>query len=114
MMANNKFVCQSVYNVSVNRDKLISIACNQELGKKDLKVFLMLLSQLTGYKEPENVNSKTAPDPLNFKRVDVRQIAESLDMKRKDVDNAIDNLFAEGYLEEGSNDSVAEGWRFTF
>lgn len=113
-MANNKFVCQSVYNVSVNRDKLITVACNEDLGKKDLRVFLMLLSQLTGYKEPENISSKTAPDPLNFKKVDVGQIANSLNLKKKDVDRSIDNLFDEGYLEEGSNDSVDDGWRFTF
>lgn len=113
-MANNKFVHQSVYNVSVNRDKLVSIACNEDLNKKDYKVFLMLLSQLTGYKAPEIQRENSSPDPLNFKRVDVRQIADSLDLKRKEVDTSIDNLFDQGYLEEGSNDVVTDGWRFTF
>ena len=113
-MANNKFVSQSVYNVSVNRDKLIEIACNEDMSKKEYKVFIMLLSQLTGYRPPEVDRSNSAPDPLNFKRVDERQIADSLNLKKKDVSEAIDQLFDYGYLEEGSNDSVSDGWRFKF
>lgn len=112
-MANNKFVHQSVYNISVNRDRIIEIACNEELSKKDYKVFLMLLSQLTGYKEPEKI-SLANPDPLNFKKIDKSQIADALDMKKKDVEASIENLFDFGYLEEGDNDTVTGGYRFTF
>jgi hypothetical protein len=112
-MANNKFVSQSVYNVSVNRNKIIDIACNDNMSKKEYKVFLMLLSQLSGYKAPEVVKSNNV-DPYNFKKIDTKQIAEALDIKRKEVEAAVDALFDYGYLEEGSNESVSEGWRFTF
>lgn len=112
-MAANRNTYQQTHNVSVNKNKLVEIAAEDEMSKKDYKVFLVLLSQLDGYSEPERTRSNTV-DPKNFRRIDVSAIAEILDLKSKEVRRSIDNLFDLGYLEDGSSDTIANGYRFTF
>lgn len=111
-MANNRNTYQQVHNVSINRDKLSEIASNGDLSKKDIRVLIALFTTLDGYSLP--LNTESQKDPLNFKKIDRKKIAKLLDIDKSDVDKSIDNLSIEGYIEEGSNDTIKHGWRFTF
>ena len=110
-MANNRNTYQQVHNVSINREELSNIASNDRLGKKDLRVLLALFTTLDGYSIPNSDNHK---DPLNYKKVDKKKIGKLLGMDKSDVDKSIENLYLEGYIERGNNDTIKNGWRFTF
>lgn len=105
-MANNKFTYQQQRNVSIPRDALINIA-SLDLGKKDYKVLVVLFTQLDGWGGGTN-------DPLNYKKIDINSIAQTLSLKKKDVRASIDTLLDEGLIELGDNDTVRYGYRFTF
>lgn len=112
-MANNKSTYQQVHNVSINKEKLAELASNPSLSKKDYKVLLLLFTQLDGYRMP-TANERARKDPLNFSIVDIEKIASCLDMSKKAVKKCIENIYFEGYLEEGSNTTIRDGYRFTF
>lgn len=111
-MANNNATYQQVHTVSIPREKLVEISVNPNLGKKDLRVLIILLTQLDGYKYTSRVKNK--PDPLNFKRIDVESIADTLNLTKKEVRRSIELLELEGYLEDGDNETIKNGYRFTF
>lgn len=111
-MANVKAVYQQINTVSVQRIAIIDIASDEDLSCKDYKVLLMLLSQLEGYSRP--VNYKEENDPLNFKRINPESIADALRIKKKDVKKSIQWLLELGYIEMGSNETIKNGYRFTF
>lgn len=112
-MANNRNTYQQVQTVSVKRESLLDIATNLDLSKKELRVILVLLTQLDGYSQPKKLN-ENHHDPLNFKIIDVSAIADVLTMTKKEVKKAIEKIHDEGIIEEGSNDTVSHGYRFTF
>lgn len=112
-MANNRNTYQQEHTVSIKREKLIEMAVDPVLSKKDLKVLIMLLSQLDGYSMPKT-NNPNFKDPLNFKKIDVRKIASTLEMDNKTVKKSIRKLHNEWYIEEGSNDTIKKGYRLTF
>ena len=110
-MANSRNVYQQKTTVSIPKDGLLNnVIYNTNLGKKDLRIFIFLLTQLDGYSEPDNRNY---PDPKNFKAVSTKKIANTLDMSKKDVEKCIENLINEGILETGHS-NAAHGLRFTF
>lgn len=111
-MANHRCTYQQVTNVSINKSKIIEIATNFGLSEIDLRVLLLLFTELNGWSDI-NTSSRTV-DPENYTKVDVKTIADTLGYKKKKVKNAMDNLISAGLLEQGSNDRVQDGWRFTF
>ena len=111
-MANVNATYQQVHTVSVKREKLIDIGTNLDLNKKDLRLFIILLTQLDGYTEPKRQSDR--PDPLNYKRIDIASLADVLSMSKKEVKKSLDKLMLEGYIEDGSNDTIKDGYRFTF
>ena len=112
-MANNRNTYQQVETISVKREKIVDIAVNPELSKDDYRVFLVLLSQLEGYSVPKTFH-KNHKDPLNFKIIDIEAISELLYMSKKKVKKCIRYLHEEGIIEEGGNDTIKSGYRFTF
>ena len=113
-MANNKSTYQQINTVSVPKKELRDyVIYNQELNKKDYRVFLMLLTELNGYTPPKN-RSYIDSDPLNFTKVDSEQIAEQLDMDESDVKKCIKKLVKEGIIEKGDTHNMKNGYRFTF
>ena len=111
-MANNRNVYQQTYNVSVPKNELLDyVVYNQELDKKDYKIFLMLLTELNGYSKA--VNSKNE-DPNNFIKIDTEQISLKLCIKEKDVKKSIKKLTKEGIIEKGNTTNMKNGYRFTF
>lgn len=105
-----------IYKTHINqrfRDKLLY---NDNISKKDLKVCLFLFTVLGGYTVNYDISygDKRLKDPHNFAPIDVEAVAESLDMKKKEVKKSIKMLLDEGIIEDGSADSVRKGYRFTF
>lgn len=110
-MANNRNVYQQGHTVSIPRVNLLDVAGNDMLGKKDLRVLLVLFTQLDGWSAPK---SGTFKDPDNFKKIDVDAIADKLDMKKKEVKTCIKNLEDMFLIESGSSETITNGYRFTF
>lgn len=109
-MANNRCTYQQVSNVSIPKVNLLEIARNEELSKKDFRVLLCLFTELDGWK-PGVYNTK---DPQNYKKIDIKTIAYSLCMNKKDVRHAIEKLLDCDIIEEGYSDTVSNGYRFCF
>ena len=112
-MANQRNTYQQVNTISVPREKILEIASDIEFSKNDFRVFLVLLTQLEGYSMPKNLRADSK-DPLNFKIIDIEAIADTLSLSKKKVKKSINYLQDEGIIEEGGNETVTSGYRFTF
>lgn len=110
-MANTNSTYQQQNTVSINRYKLIDIAEIHGLDEDDYRVLLILFTQLNGYRYNNNPNSK---DPRNFKKIDAEKIGDTLEISKKRVKKSIRLLYNLGLLDKGDNDSVKNGYRFTF
>lgn len=111
-MANNRCTYQQKDTVSIPKNELLEwVVYNTDLGKKDLRIVLFLLTELDGWQPPVKGNST---DPRNFKIIEEDHIAEILDMSVKNVKKSIDNLIYHGILEQGDSNSGRNGYRFTF
>lgn len=110
-MANHKATYQQQETVSINRTKLIEISQDYEYSKNDYRVFLLLLTQLNGFASQDNPKAK---DPLNFKLLDIEQMSDHLALSKKDVKKSLKKFYKDGLLEKGSNDTIRDGYRFTF
>lgn len=98
MARRNTF--QYTETISVNREKFLDIVVrNEELNKKDLRVCLHLLTHL---------------DSMIYKDISKKQIAEDLNLSKKDVSSAIENLIIEGVIENGSSATVSNGYKLLF
>ena len=120
-MANNMYVYQQAHTVSIPRNSLLTLAKTNMLSIEDYKVLMVLLTQLDGYPCAEEMtNTRKNKDPKNYKKIDIKQIADTLDMKKKTVKECINNIYnteIEGFgyiLDQGDNDVVKNGYRFTF
>ena len=51
---------------------------------------------------------------IDFKKIQYKRIAKTLNMEKRDVIDSVTNIWNEGYLEQGSNDTIEKGYRFTF
>lgn len=110
-MANNRCVYQQVTNVSVNKEQLLEIASDDDMGKKEYKLLLCLLTELSGWSPPANGRND---DPKNFKKIDIKSISKVLGFDKKDVKKSLDKLITHGYVEMGHSDTIKDGYRFTF
>ncbi len=110
-MANTRNVTQLQTKVSISKEKLIEIGTNFGLSEEDYRVLFLLFSELSGWSEPLNAST---PDPLNYTKIDPKTISDTLGYKKKKVKKCIEDLADAGLIEQGSNDKVTNGWRFTF
>ena len=114
-MANNRNTYQQLTNVSINKKKLLEIASNEALDETDLRVLLCLFTELNGWSPTDPyAPGRPAVDPLNFSIIDINEIANTLDIKKKKVKRSIKNLFDLCIIEDGSSQTVSHGYRFTF
>jgi hypothetical protein len=110
-MAASRNVYQQKTVVSVPKQELMeNVVLNTNLGKKELRIVLFLLTELDGWSEPINGGS----DPKNFKVIDFKRIAKTLDMDTKDVKKSIKSLVHEWIIEQGNSNSGTDGYRFRF
>ena len=110
-MANNKSVYQQTNNVSIPKNRLLDITADEYFGKKTYKVLLCLFTELNGF---DHNLLKRSQDPLNFKKIDFKAIAQTVGLSKDEVKKCVNNLIDWGYVEEGCSDTVNDGYRFTF
>jgi len=109
-MANNRNVYQQVNTVSIPRKEFIKyIINNEDLKKKDLRVILLLLTELDGYSSTPH-----SKDPYNYKRIDVEYMSDVLKISKSDIKSSIRYFCEMDILEEGSSSCCKKGYRFTF
>lgn len=91
---------QNLQTISLNRrDWMDYVVRNEELTKKDLRVLLHLFTHI---------------DHKVFKEVSLKQIANDLDISKKNVEESIQRLLDMEIIEKGSSASVKNGYRATF
>ena len=113
-MSANRCVYQQTYNVSVPKKELLDyVVYNDELSKTDYRIFLMLLTELNGYKPAKN-DKWGDRDPQVFTKIDTEQIADQLDIDEKKVKESIKTLMKHGIIEKGDTVNMKNGYRFTF
>lgn len=97
---SKKYTFQYKVTISVNREGLLNnVVRNKNLSKKDLRVFLHLMTHLD-YATPKEISKK--------------QIALDLNMRKEDVAEAIESLICEGIMINESSPSVSNGYRLLF
>lgn len=107
-------IFQNKTTISIPRESFMqNIVYNDRLKKNDYRVLALLLTVLNGWNYDARQNSKIQ-DPYNFKVIDIEQVAETLDMKKKEVKESINRLLDEYIIEKGDGTSVTNGYRFTF
>ena len=107
-----KYTHQQLAKVSINRESLLDLASNEDLDEIDYRVILLLLTQLNGFNR--TYSTRESEDPLNYKKINKDSIADSLDINKKDVKKSIKKLLKMNLIEMGDNQSIKNGYRFTF
>ena len=114
-MAERTDVFQWKHTISIPRESFIKrVVTNDDLGYNDLRVCMFLLTELDGWNISHPLKKSASPDPQNYKAINLKQIAKTLDMDKKEVKASIRNLLDEEILEKGSSRSIEDGYRFTF
>lgn len=121
-MANIITTYQQINTFSVNRQAFLeAIVFNELLTENDLRVACLLLTQLNGFRYEKVAHMKDGRerrswnnDPKNFKNIDIKKMAKSLHLSKKDVKKSIDRLIEEAVIEKGSSDTIKDGYRFLF
>lgn len=91
---------QNISTIAVNREGLLKMVIrNPNLSKRDLRVFLHLL---------------TCVDALKYTKVTYKKIAEDLEYSKAEVKDSVNNLFTEGILDINDSESVEKGLMFNF
>ena len=91
---------QNVNTFSLNRKNFMDIVVkNENLSKKDLRVFMHLMCHLDGNE---------------YRKVSYKNIALDLGYDKSDVKESINNLYTEGIVDIGDSGSVEKGLIITF
>lgn len=105
-----------IYKTHINDSLIDNVINNEDLSKKDLRIIMLLFTKLSGYFISRDISlaDKRLNSPNNFVSINVDSIAETLNLKKKDVRKSIDFLIREGVLETGDTSTTKHGYRFTF
>lgn len=113
-MANNKNVYQQKENVSIPKKQLLEISKDIYLDETDLRVLLVLLTELDGFDDTIHARGPVKEDPMNYKLIQPEVISDTLDIKNKEVKRSIKHLLKADILQKGDSETVRGGYRFTF
>lgn len=118
-MANNRCVYQQEYTVSVPKQELLeNIVYNNKFKERDLRVFLLLLTELNGYRSDigsrTRTQGSTKEDKRNFKKISPSKISDELGYSKDKIKKSIKKLLKYGVLEMGDSNGSKDGYRFTF
>lgn len=109
-MATNASIYQQARTVSIPRDEFLDrVIENENLSKTDLRVLLLLLTHLNGWSQRPRQQ-----DPLNFTKIDPEEMANTLGLTKKKVNESIGHLVDEDIIEKGRTSAMKNGYRFTF
>lgn len=101
--------------ISVPREPFITkIIEDKRLSLDELRVCLLLLTELDGWDLDRKFKRPATVDPENFKSVDIESIADTLKIKKKKVKEAIKLLLDEDIIEVSETRAAKVGYRFTF
>lgn len=110
-----KEVFQYMHTITIPREKFIkNVIENPGLDLDDLRVCMLLMTELDGWSMSRKETRASAVDPLNYKKVHIDKMAETLKMKKKDVKESIKVLLREEIIEKGESIASVDGYRFTF
>ena len=84
---------------STDIDRFQTVAENQNLNKKDLRIFTFLCCRIGSQ---------------HYTKIDKKQISESLSIPKKEIDKSLDVLENEGIISKGSDDHVKSGYKMTY
>ena len=121
-MANINTTYQQINTFSVNRQAFLeAVVYNESLTENDLRVICLLLTQLNGFRYEKVAHMKDGTerrswnnDPKNFKNIDIKKMAKSLHLSKKEIKRSLDRLREECIIEIGSSPTVKDGYRFLF
>ena len=83
--------------ISIDIASMDKLSRVEDLDKYDYKLLLFLMSRL---------------DSVNLTRLDKEQIADTLDMRKSEVNESLNNLIDAFILYQGSDDHVKKGYKF--
>ena len=83
--------------ISIDISSMETLSRLEGLTKNDYKLLLFLMSRL---------------DSMNLTRLDKKKIAETLEMKKGEVSESLDNLIHSYILYKGTDDHVDKGYKF--
>jgi RIO-like serine/threonine protein kinase len=72
------------------------------------------MTELDGWSMSRKETRAAAVDPFNYKSIDIKKIAETLHMKKKDVKESLKVLIREEIIEPGDSLASNNGYRFRF
>lgn len=99
-MATKRKTFQYKTTISVCRDSFLEkVVLNEDLSKKDLRVVIHLLTHL---------------DSIIPKSISVKQIAKDLNLKKKDVEESIQNLIDHLIIDYTKTGTVEKGYLLLF
>lgn len=121
-MANNRCTYQQEYTVSIPKQELLErVAYNFKFNERDLRVFMLLLTELNGYKQstvssrlgdPDSEKNKSVKN--NFKKISPGKISKEFGYSKEEVKKSIKKLMKYGVIEKGDSNGAKDGYRFTF
>lgn len=110
-----KEIFQYKYTTTIPRENFIKyIVENEGLDLDDLRVCMLLLTELDGWDINRKEVRMAAVDPLNYRTIDIEKIAKTLHIKKKDVKESLKVLIREGIIEKGESRTSTDAYRFTF
>jgi hypothetical protein len=88
-------ISKTVVSIDIGSMELLSRT--EDLTKKDYRVLLFLMARL---------------DSMNYTRLDKKQMADTLDISKDDINRSLCNLANAFILIEGSDAHVKKGYKF--
>ena len=115
-MAAKQQVTQNQTSVSIFRDTFYQkVVRNANIERKEYKVLMLLLTELDGFADWERLmSSRPYSDRRNFRKLSKSSIANTLQMSKTEVKDAIDGLIDKGLVEKGSSSTCKNGYRLKF
>lgn len=99
-MSQRRHTFQYKEVISINREYFLDVlVSNENLSRKDLRVILFLTTKL---------------DSKKYTKVSLKNIANFLNLSKKDVEKSIDHLIEEDIIRQGSDDYVDCGYKLLF
>ena len=84
---------------STDIDRFQTVAENQNLSKKDLRIFVSLCCRMSS---------------RFYTKVDKNQLAQTLCIPKKDIEKSLENLENEGIITKGSDEHVKSGYKMSY
>ena len=114
-MANNRCTYQQEHTVSIPKQALLeNVVYDFNFKERDLRVFMLLLTELNGYNKNRKTRTNPENEKNNFKKISPGKISKELGYSKDEVKKSIKKLLKNGVIEKGDSTGAKDGYRFTF